>query len=289
MATKKTATSAKKAPAKKSAAAATKTTTKVTTVTASAAKTPSSTKKGFNFSRSPLLAASIAEFIGTFMLAAIVLATNGSSVAVFFGVIAIVIAIGAVSDAHINPAITIGAWATRRIDGIRAVSYLIAQILGAMAALVILSGFVSAAPETTQSSQMAMFGQASAPELFKLGEIAKDKQWLFLAAELIGAALFAFGVASVLGREKNRAATALGVSGALFIGLTVTAYLTGVVSGSTSGAGPAVLNPAVATALQGFSDFSSAWPIMVWAVAPAIGGVLGFGLRDLIREESEEK
>ncbi len=218
------------------------------------------------------------------------LVSNGSTIVVFFGLIAIVLAIGLASGAHVNPAITIGAWATRRIDSVRAVAYLVSQVLGAMAALVIISAFVGAAPETAANSQMALFGQAATPEVFKLGEIMKDKEWLLLAAELIGTALFAFGFAAV-SRDKNRAAVALGVSGSLFIGLTVASYLAGVATGAANNMGPAVLNPAVATALQGLAgtSFTNLWPLAIFLVAPAIGGVIGFGLRDLIDTEGRAK
>ena len=294
MATKKSAATAKKSPTKKKTTSrAAKTTkpngakTRVTTVTAKPAKATGRIG-AFKFNRSPVLAASIAEFVGTFLLAAIVLASSGSSIVVFFGLIAIVLMVGAVSGAYVNPALTIGAWVTRRIDSVRAVSYLVAQVLGAMLALVVLNAFVSAAPEA--QPQMSMFGQTAAtqPEVFTLAEIVKDKEWLILAAELIGTAVFAFGVAAAT-RTKGRAAVALAVGGSLFIGLTITGYMTGVLSGTE--AGPAVLNPAVAAALQGFAatTWQNLWPLSVYVVAPVVGGVLGFALRDLISEESGAK
>jgi aquaporin Z len=292
MATKKTATSAKKSPAKKKTSAAAKNTkaksatkTRVSTTTAGSRSALSASRlKGFSFSRSPLLAASVAEFVGTFLLAAIVLATSGSSVAVLFGLTAIVLMVGAISGAHVNPALTVGAWVTRRVTGARAVSYLVAQVLGALLALVVLNAFVTAAP--APDPQMSLFGQTSAgaTEVFKLSDVAKDKEWLFLAAEMLGTAVFALGVASV-SREKNRLTAALAIGTSLFVGLTLTGYLTGVLSGAQTGA--AVLNPAVATALQGFAatTWQNLWPLSVYAIAPLIGGVLGFALRDLLSED----
>ncbi|HEY1085509.1 MAG TPA: aquaporin [Candidatus Saccharimonadales bacterium] len=287
MATKKSASAAKKS-TKKSTPAAKKTTTKVTTVkAASAAASSSKASTKFSFSRSPLLAAGIAELVGTFMLAAIVLTTAGSSVLILFALTAIVLAVGAVSGAHVNPAITIGAWVTRRVDSMRAVTYLVAQVLGALLALVVVNGFLSAAPEPAANSQQMLFAaQAAAPELFKLGEVVKDKEWLLLAAEMLGTALFAFGVAST-SREKNRMATAFTVGGSLFLALTVVSYLTGVATGAAGNAGPAVLNPAIAASLQGLAW--SWWPIAIYALAPAVGGVIGFAVRDLLQNESEAK
>lgn len=296
MATKKTAASAKKSPSRKKTSTAAKTTkaknaskTRVSTTTVKSRSVSSGSRlKGFSFSRSPLLAASVAEFVGTFLLAAIVLASSGSSVAVLFGLVAIVLMVGTISGSYVNPALTVGAWITRRISGVRAVSYLVAQALGALLALVVLNAFVTAAP--AQDPQLSIFGQTSTAttEVFKLSDVVKDKEWLFVAAEMLGTAVFALGVASI-SRERSRITAAFAVGTSLFVGLTLTGYLTGVLSGAQAGA--AVLNPAVAVALQGFAatTWQNLWPLTVYAVAPLIGGVLGFALRDLLSNEGEAK
>ena len=124
-----------------------------------------------------MLAASIAEFVGTFMLAAVVLSTQGSAIVVFFALMAIVFAVGAVSGAYVNPLLTVGAWATKRISHVRAASYLVAQVLGAMMALVVVNGFVSAAP--VASTQSALMGQQGAT-LFKVSALVEGKEWYIL-------------------------------------------------------------------------------------------------------------
>jgi aquaporin Z len=180
MATKKTAASSKK-PTKKAAPAAKKTVTKVTTVKAAPAKAAnvSARSQRFNFSRSPLLGASVAEFIGTFLLAGVVLAASGQPLFVLFGLLAVVLTIGGLSGAHLNPALTVGALATRRITLVRAVCYVVAQVLGALMALVVMNSFVQAAPAV--SAEAAQFGQ-SAPELFTASAVAEGKEWVVLAA-----------------------------------------------------------------------------------------------------------
>jgi len=286
MATRKSATTARKPAAKKAAPRAVKTSTKTKVTTVSAAPTAVSNTK-FSFSRSPLLAASIAEFVGTFMLAAIVLSSQGTPVYAFFGLVTIVLAIGAVSGAHVNPAITIGAWVTRRVNSARALSYIGAQILGAGLAFLLFSAFIGAAPKP-EMQNMAMLGQQMAgPSIFSLPELTTKTQALIMSTEMLGAGLFAFGVASAM-REKKRIVVAFGVGGSLFVGLAVASYLSGVVTGAQNG-GPAALNPAVAATLQGFKglSWSNWWPLVVYAAAPAVGAVIGFGLRDLLQTESE--
>jgi aquaporin NIP len=89
----------------------------------------------------------VAEFIGTFSLVfagtgAIVIndASGGSvthvGVALTFGliVLAMVYAIGDISGAHLNPAVTSAFWLSGRFAGQQVLSYILAQCLGAIAA-----------------------------------------------------------------------------------------------------------------------------------------------------------
>ena len=273
MATKKSASTVKKKPVAKKASASVAKTTKVTTVRTVSAPARA---KAFSFSRSPVLAGSIAEFVGTFLLAAIVLATQGSAIMVFFALIAIVLAVGSISGAYVNPLLTVGAWATRRLSHVRAASYIVAQVLGALMALVVVNGFISAAPQAT--SQTAMFGQQGAT-LFKAGAIAEGKEWYVLAAELLGAVIFSFAVAAAV-REKSRGATAVGVAGGLLLALVISTYC---ISAVNTGGG-AVVNPAIAAAIQAISF--KVWPIMIYVVTPLIGGIVGFMLHDMLRDEA---
>src|SRR5690606_22421889 len=144
-----------------------------------------------SFSRSPLLAASIAEFVGAFALAGIVLATQGASIYVMFTIVALTLGVGLVSGAHFNPAITIGAWVTKRVNSVRAVSYIVAQVLGALLALVVFNAYVTAG-NSDVSSQASMLGQSGA-SLFALDALPGGKEWYILGAELLGTALFGFG------------------------------------------------------------------------------------------------
>jgi MIP family channel proteins len=85
-----------------------------------------------------------AEFIGTFVFvfvaagAATIAALTGAGtlpVAVATGLIlAIMIsAMGHISGGHFNPAVTVGAWVTGKIDTLRAPLYIVAQLAGAAA------------------------------------------------------------------------------------------------------------------------------------------------------------
>ena len=93
-----------------------------------------------------------AEFIGTFWLvlggcgsAVLAAAYPGlgigfAGVALAFGltVLTMVYAIGHISGAHLNPAVTIGLWAGGRFDKKEILPYIVAQVLGGILAACIL-------------------------------------------------------------------------------------------------------------------------------------------------------
>jgi glycerol uptake facilitator-like aquaporin len=219
------------------------------------------------------VAALLAELLGTFVLTAIIIQSKGTAVIVLFALAAIVLAIGHLSGAHVNPAITFGAWVTRKISTFRALGYVIAQVLGALLAFVVLSYLLGGvAPE-----QNPYTGQATSPELFKATELVKNKEIYTFWAEILGLSLFGFAVASAIREKKSHFATAYTVGGGLFIALLV--------------AGPvAILNPAVAFGLQAFNDLKDAalwWSIGAHIVAPLIGGAIGFLFYDLLRRDTD--
>ena len=101
----------------------------------------------------------LAEFIGTFTLvfvgvAALASGADALAVALAFGlsVTVMIAAVGAISFAHFNPAVTVGFWVLRRISLRELFLYWSAELLGAVFALLCLRGVVGAAklsPSTT--------------------------------------------------------------------------------------------------------------------------------------------
>lgn len=288
MATKKTALAGKKSTsrtAKKSAVTPQKTTTKVTRVSASSPKTSTTAPKAaartntsarFSFRRAPLLSGSVAEFIGVFVLAAVVLAVSAQQIYILFAAVAVVLAVGGLSGAHLNPAVTVGAWVTRKVTATRAISYLVAQVLGAVLALVVLTGFIGTAPQP--DPQAMQLGQQS-PTLFSSEAIPEGKEWMLLAAELLGVIIFTFMVAGIFRKVTDKLTAAFTYGGAYFVGLLIAGT-----AASYMGA-TAVLNPALATSVQAV-EFQ-VWPLIIYVVTPLIGGIVGFALSDLLNSEDE--
>lgn len=280
MATKKAASNARKSAAKKPAAR--KSTTKVTTVKAvesrparqAAAATSSERGRRFSLAKTPLVAAWVAEFIGTFFLASVIVSQQNQPIALLFTLIGVVLVLGGISGAHLNPAITVGAWVTGKIRPNRAIGYLVAQILGAMLALVVLNGFIGQAPDVSQ--QAAAYGQ-TAPQLYKAASLPDGKQWSVLFAELLGTIILGIAYASALRVVVRRKLTAaLTIGGGMFVALVIAG------TAATYVGATAILNPAGAIALQAI-NIKDAWPIAIYFATALVGGVIGFVIYDLIR------
>lgn len=236
MATKATTKSKKPAAVKKTA----RTTTQPAKV-----ETPVVQKKTwlsrFNSELSPQ--ALLAELGGTFVLVSSVLFTSGD--AFFTGLTVVVLAFGilAISGAHLNPAVSFGLWASRRISAVQMVTYWVAQFLGAFAAIALVHLFSGLAYDFS----LASFG-AFEPKIF--------------FAELIGSAVFMFGLVAALNRVQGDSARAAGIGLSLFLGLVMaTGLLSQAVQGLSevssdtssesrlSKVNNVALNPAVALAL----------------------------------------
>ena len=276
MATKKAASTNKKAPVKASTSSAAKTTVKTVktvSVSASASQTGLSSHIVTSLRSAKLMRALAAEFIGTFLLAGVIIAGQGQPIFVLFALVGIVLLIGAISGAHVNPAITIGAWATRRIGWLRAVGYILVQFLGAAVAYLAFNAFIGGAAAVSEQQQM--YGQA-APTLFAAADIANlaGKEWYIFFSELLGASILGFAVASAT-RTLDRLTGAFTIGLGIFVALMITVTVSGYVAGT------AILNPAVALSLQAFDQ--NLWSYAVYALAPVIGGVVGFIVHDLVR------
>ena len=181
----------------------------------------------------------VAEFFGTALLTSAVLAQANSNVIVnktwFIAAVAgltlstIVLTIGRISGAHVNPAITIGLWTLRKIETTTAVVYIAAQILGAAVAL-----------------RLFQYLQNDV-----LQNVAGAFEWRIFVAEAVGALVFSFGVAAVVTQKLQ------GLRAAFTIG---TSLMLGAVIASTASNG--ILNPAVALGVNSWSWTYVAAPIL---------------------------
>lgn len=161
----------------------------------------------------------IAECLGTFTLTLVVALSLAGAFPVSTPVLAgltlglFVYTIGALSGAHINPGVTIGAWSIGKMQPKEAVIYIVAQLVGAAVALGVMSGLLGGGAELTVSGDMTI--------------------WI---AEALGMVFFTFGIASVVYKKTSEHMSGLVIGGSLLLGITIAVLL-----GSNG-----VLNPAVA-------------------------------------------
>ena len=197
-----------------------------------------------------------AEAIGTFILVfagtgAVVIdaATGGGvthvGVGLTFGlvVMALIYAVGDVSGAHFNPAVTIGFWASRRLPGRTVLPYVLSQLAGALLASVLLR---------------VMFGNvASLGATLPVGPPVRS---LLLEAVLTGILMFVILCVSTGPKE-------MGVMAGIAIGgvIALEALFAGPISGAS-------MNPArsIAPALVS-GDVRALW---VYLAGPTVGALV---------------
>ncbi len=219
-----------------------------------------------------------AEAIGTFWLvlggcgSAVLSATFPATgigflgVALAFGltVLTMVYAIGHISGAHLNPAVSIGLWAGGRFPAADVFPYLAAQVGGAIAAAAVLYLIASGKPGFTLTDGFAANGYgAHSPGGYALGAC--------LVAEVVLTAMF---LIVILGATDRRAPQ--GFAG-VAIGLALTLiHLISIPVTNTS------VNPARST---GPALFVGGWALeQLWLfwIAPIVGAlVAGVGYRAL--------
>lgn len=219
------------------------------------------------------LGALFAELVGTFILVSLLITLSGSAIIAGIAVLVVVIAFGRLSGGHVNPAVTIAMAATRQISVLRATGYIVAQLLGALLALVVINQFVQTAPGVVSPYT----GEMQQVTIFKLEALKGD--WRPFFAEALGALVLGVGVAAARFNRREGLEAGYLVGGALMLGLLL-ATQTGVTP---------VLNPAAALGLDGYK-LDNMWTLGVYAIAPVLGAVAGAWLFRLLQwDDAAEK
>ena len=221
-----------------------------------------------------LIKRSLAECFGTFWLvfggcgSAVFAAAfpnlgiGFAGVALAFGltVLTMAFALGHISGAHLNPAVTVGLVAGRRFPVGEAVPYILAQVVGAIAAAGALFVIASGKEGFSVAGGFAANGYAEhSPDHYSL--------LACLVAEVI---LTAFFLIVIMGATDKKAHSGFAP---IAIGLCLTLiHLVGIPITNTS------VNPARST---GQALFVGGWALsQLWLfwVAPLLGGILGGGI-----------
>lgn len=223
----------------------------------------------------PIASVLVAEALGTFLfffvgMGAVVLGSHtgegggllGVALAHGLALAVLVSALGAVSGAHFNPAVTFAVWLAGRIDAVRAGLYVVVQLAAAVVAGLALRFIFPEASWGPVAIGTPALGDGIGP----VGGIA------------IEAILTVLLVVAVFGTAIDRRAPKIG---GLAIGLAVAADI--LMGGPLTGG---AMNPArwfgPAVASSTFGDW------YVWWIGPLLGGAIAAGLYRLALEERAE-
>ncbi len=173
------------------------------------------------------------------------------------GLLAAIYAFGHVSGGHFNPAVTVAMVLDKRTTPVDAVGYIIAQIIGAIAAAVIIYVTVSQAAVTAG--------------ITKPGAGISDISALIL--ETTFTAIFLIVILTASKRAGDFAGLAIALT------LVAIHFAIANVTGSS-------VNPArsIGSALVG-GDLTGLW---IYIVGPVIGGIIGFGIFRVMEMTEQE-
>ncbi len=189
---------------------------------------------------------------------------HGVSLAFGLTVLTMAYAIGHISGCHLNPAVSIGLWAGGRFPANQLLPYIVAQVLGAVAAGAVLYTIASGANGFDVSKGFASNGYgAHSPGGYSL-----------TAALVCEVVMTAFFLIIILGATDGRAPAGFAP---IAIGLALTLiHLISIPVTNTS------VNPARSS---GVAVFVGGWAVQqLWLfwVAPIVGALLGAGIYKFI-------
>jgi aquaporin Z len=229
-----------------------------------------------------------AEFVGTAVLVfiAVGVATEnfgfklfGSSTAagvvttaLAFGLVlmALAYAIGPISGAHVNPAVTLGFVAAGRMRATEGIGYVVAQVAGAIAGAVVLWQIFTDVPHYSRKVQglgTDGYGAASLVHLNQTGAFITEAVLTFIFVTVI---LFATHKAAIQG------AAGLAIGMALVVVHLIGIPLTGTSVNPARSLGPALI--------VGGTALSQVW---LFILAPLVGAVIAAAVHLLIAGRSD--
>lgn len=245
-----------KRPAAKAAASTAAVETKVTRVSVASSKSSTARKR---ISQELVIGSLFAELLGTFALTSFILAISslsggGNPLMIGLTIAGLYLVFARLSGGQLNPAITLGLMALKKISLLKGAGYIVAQFAGAAGGFVVVNQFVQAYPSNETTGQVLTLFQAT---------LADADHWRPFFAEALGALFIGFALAAIVLNRKNE------TEGSLAIGLAFLGGLTVALLGSAG-----ILNPAVALSLGAY-QIDNFWTILQYALGPVAGVVVG--------------
>ena len=214
----------------------------------------------------------IAEFIGTMVLVLIGCGTamavgcdplmgSGYILTAFafgLGLLTMAYSIGNISGCHINPAVSLAMWISKKIDGVEFVKYVVSQVLGALAGAGLLALIFNGAGIFDMTGGYGSNGLDG----------VNGNMWIGLLVEVLLTFMFVISILGVTSSKFKHGAVA-GVVIALSL---VAVHILGIGLTGTSVNPARSLGPSIVAAFSGNgAPIGAVW---VFIVGPLVGGAL---------------
>lgn len=220
----------------------------------------------------------LGELIGTMLIVMFLVGLGLQPLYLIFCFVCIYAAVVGLSGAHLNPLITAGAMATRRVSAIRGVLYILAQLLGGWIGLIIMNAFRIGADGATMAELQSMTPLTAESGTF----------WVVALIELLGAIIISFCFARATRYARKQPLTFAWI---VTSSITLCVVLGLIIAGNYFNLSNVfVFNPVVAlmyqilpTAADGFGELAqlAGLALAAYVLVPMIGGVIGFYISDI--------
>ncbi len=226
-----------------------------------------------------LLARVGAEVAGTFILVmlgvgmalmiTLGVGSNGTFVVgLGFGIGALIatVAFGRVSGAHLNPAVTVGAWMAGRLSGLDVVPYILGQVVGGMLAGLFLNLGIGTLDGIGTKQVMGLMASVSNGFGDHAPLASAGLTWgifVALGVEMLATGLWMLVMLSATAKKSPASAAPFSIA------LTLTALVTFAIPFTN-----AALNPARATATALFADDWALGQLWAFWLAPIVGAAM---------------
>lgn len=215
----------------------------------------------------------LGEVIGTMLFVMLMLTLGVQPLYIIFGALCIYVVIFGISGANLNPIVTAGMMATRRMSAIRGVLYMLAQLLGAWIGLLIINAF--------------RLGSGTASELPMMTEVTGETFWAVALVELLGAIVIAFCFARALKYGRRSPLTfglvvTSGITLAVIFGIVIAQSFFSMQSSFIFNPVAALMYQILPTAADNFGELAqlAGLAVAAYVIFPVIGGIVGFYLSD---------
>lgn len=217
----------------------------------------------------------LGEVIGTLLLVMLLLVLGTNPMYFWIAILAIYVVIVGISGANLNPIITAGMMATRRMSAIRGVLYMLAQLLGAWLGLILINAF--------------RLGSGSTAELPIMSEVTGEVFWAVTLVELLGAIIIAFCFARALKFTKKSPLAfgftiASSMTLAIIFGMVISQNYFAMQYSFIYNPVAALMYQILPSAADNFGELAqlAGLAAAAYILVPMIGGIVGFYLSDIM-------